>query len=120
MTTLPEAQTQSENGKSSAKIAESLKPVYFDFGKYLIRSDAKAIMKANAEWLKANPKRTVTVEGNRDEREHNKALSKRRAAKAKKYMTGMGISKHRISLISNGKKNPICSEQDETCWQKNR
>jgi len=77
-------------------------------------------MKANAEWLKANPKTTVMIEGNCDEREHNKVLSKRRAANAKKYLTSMGISRHRISLISNGKENPICSEQDETCWQKNR
>jgi peptidoglycan-associated lipoprotein len=32
----------------------------------------------------------------------------------------MGISAHRISLISYGKEKPICTEDNETCWQKNR
>jgi peptidoglycan-associated lipoprotein len=120
VTTSPQAQTQSENRKSLAAMSEGLRPIYFDFGKSFIRNDAKAVMKANAEWIKANPTTTVKIEGNRDEREHNKALSRRRAMSAKKYLTRMGISRHRISLTSNGKEKPICSEQDETCWRMNR
>lgn len=100
--------------------AEGLKPVYFDSDKSSIRDDAKEVLKANAAWLKANPKAKVKIEGNCDERENSKALSKRRAASAKKYLTEMGISRHRISIASYGKTKSVCSEQDETCWQKNR
>jgi peptidoglycan-associated lipoprotein len=100
-----------------------LKPVYFDFDKSFIRNDAKSIMKANADWLKANPKVKIKVAGNCDDRgtkEYNQALGQRRSAGAKKYLVDMGVSSKRISLISYGKEKPICSEQNEECWQKNR
>ena len=80
-------------------------------------------MKANAEWLKANPNVKVKIEGNCDERgtiEYNQALGQRRAASAKKYLTDMGISGKRISLISYGKEKPVCTQSTEECWQKNR
>jgi peptidoglycan-associated lipoprotein len=128
-----EAGQQSTAGKESmetatphetaAPSAEGLKPVYFDFDKSFIRDDAKAIMKANAAWLKAHPKVKIRIEGNCDERgtkEYNQALGQRRAASAKKYLTDLGISGKRISLISYGKEKPICSESTEDCWQKNR
>jgi len=79
-------------------------------------------MKANAEWLKANPKTKVRIEGNCDERgtiEYNQALGQRRATSAKKYLTDMGVSAKRISLISYGKEKPVCKESTEDCWQKN-
>jgi peptidoglycan-associated lipoprotein len=103
--------------------AQGLKPVYFDFDKSFIRDDAKAVMKANAEWLKANPKVKISIEGDCDERgtkEYNQALGQRRAASAKKYLIDLGVSGQRISLISYGKEKPVCNEHDEACWQKNR
>jgi peptidoglycan-associated lipoprotein len=118
----PEMKSEASNEKTGT-MAEGPNPIYFDFDKSFIRDDAKAVMKANAEWLKANPKATVKIEGNCDERgtiEYNQALGQRRAASAKKYLTGMGISGHRISLISYGKEKPICTDHDEACWQKNR
>ncbi len=80
-------------------------------------------MKENAEWLKAHPQAKVRIEGNCDERgtiEYNQALGQRRAASAKKYLTDMGISGSRISLISYGKEKSSCTESTESCWQKNR
>ncbi len=80
-------------------------------------------LKPNAEWLKANPKVKVRIEGNCDERgtkEYNQALGQRRATSAKKYLVDMGISAKRISLISYGKEKPVCGEASEGCWQKNR
>ena len=103
--------------------AAGLQPVYFDFDRSFIRDDAKSVMKANAEWLKANPKVKIRIEGNGDERgtkEYNQALGQRRASSAKKYLTELGIAAKRISLISYGKEKPICTEQSEECWQKNR
>ncbi len=114
---------QEEPKERAAAGAAGLQPVYFDFDKSFIRNDARAVMKANAEWLKANPKVKVKIEGNCDERgtkEYNQALGQRRAASAKKYLTDLGISSRRISLISYGKEKPVCSEHNEDCWQKNR
>ncbi len=107
----------------AAKEASGLKTIYFDFDKSFVRDDAKAVMKANAEWLKANPKAKVRIEGNCDERgtiEYNQALGQRRAASAKKYLTDLGVSGKRISLISYGKEKPVCKESTEDCWQMNR
>jgi peptidoglycan-associated lipoprotein len=109
--------------EEAAAAAAGLQPIYFDFDKSFIRSDARGIMKANAQWLKANPKVRIKIEGNCDERgtiEYNQALGQRRAASAKKYLTDLGISGSRISLISYGKEKPICADHSEECWQKNR
>jgi peptidoglycan-associated lipoprotein len=117
-----EVKSESRYGSEGTKV-EGLKAIYFDFDKSFIREDAKAIMKANAAWLKAHPKSRIKIEGNCDERgtkEYNQALGQRRAAIAKKYLIDMGVSGHRISLISYGKEKPICSNHDEACWQKNR
>ncbi len=107
----------------AAILATGLQPIYFDFDKSFVRDDARAVMKANGEWLKANPKMKIRIEGNSDERgtkEYNQALGQRRANSAKKYLADMGISAKRISLISYGKEKPVCSEATEACWQKNR
>jgi peptidoglycan-associated lipoprotein len=117
------AEAEARARERAAAGAEGLQPVYFDFDRSYIRDDAKAVMKSNAAWLKANPKAKVKIEGNCDERgtiEYNQALGQRRAASAKKYLTDLGIAGSRISLISYGKEKPVCTEQTEECWQKNR
>jgi peptidoglycan-associated lipoprotein len=118
---------KSEDGeareRAAADLARGLQPVYFDFDQAFIQTEAREIMKENAEWLKAHPQTRIRIEGNCDERgtiEYNQALGQRRAASAKKYLTDMGISGHRISLISYGKEKPSCTESTESCWQKNR
>jgi peptidoglycan-associated lipoprotein len=109
--------------EAAAKGAAGLQPIYFDFDRSFVRDDAKPAMKANAEWLKANPKAKVRIEGNCDERgtiEYNQALGQRRAASTKKYLTDLGISANRVTLISFGKEKPVCRESTEECWQRNR
>ena len=119
------AREEAEAKERAAAAAEAagLKPIYFDFDRSFVRDDARPVMKANAEWLKANPKVKVRIEGSCDERgtiEYNQALGQRRAVTAKKYLTDLGVASSRISLISYGKEKPVCSEQTEECWQKNR
>ena len=114
---------EEDKEKAAAAAAAGLQPIYFDFDRSFVRDDAKAVMKANAEWLKANPKVKIKIEGNCDERgtkEYNQALGQRRATSAKKYLTDMGIAANRISLISYGKEKPVCTDSSESCWQKNR
>ena len=117
-------ETVANEGKERAAAAtEGLKPVYFDFDKSFIRTDARDTMQANAAWLLAHPKENIRIEGNCDERgtiEYNQALGQRRAASAKRYLTDMGVSAGHITLLSFGKEKPICTEHTESCWQQNR
>ena len=117
------APADSEESERATVSGARLKMIFFDFDKFFIREDARPVMQKNAEWLKAHPNVKVTIEGTCDERgtiEYNQALGQRRAAAAKKYLTDVGVSPSRISLISYGKEKPACTDHDETCWQKNR
>jgi peptidoglycan-associated lipoprotein len=118
-----EKMREEQEKERAAAAAKGLQPIYFDFDRALIREDARAIMKANADWLKSHPKVKIRIEGNCDERgtiEYNQALGQRRAAGAKKFLTDLGIAGGRISLISYGKEKQVCTESTEACWQKNR
>lgn len=103
--------------------AGPLKDVYFDFDRYDLRPDARQTLKANADWLKANPGATAEVEGHCDERgtnEYNLALGAKRAQAAKDYLVSLGVAKERLSTKSYGEELPVCKEHNEECWQKNR
>jgi len=59
-----------------------LKPIFFDFNKSLIRSDAQQVIRDNAAWLKSHPAAKIRIEGNSDERgtkEYNQALGQRKS-----------------------------------------
>ena len=63
------------------------------------------------------------MEGHADSRgtaEYNLALGERRASAVKEYLTGLGVSPERVTTISKGKEQPVCSEENEACWQRNR
>jgi len=115
--------TEEKKDEHAAPVIAGLQPIYFDFDQSFIRDDARSVMKANAEWLKANPNVKIRIEGGCDERgtrEYNQALGQRRAAGAKRYLADLGIAVKRISLVSYGKEKPSCTGQNEECWQKNR
>jgi peptidoglycan-associated lipoprotein len=98
-------------------------PIYFDFDKSTIRSDAAATLDRKIPWLQANPGMRIRIEGNADERgsdEYNLALGQRRAASAKRYLVEHGIAADRFDLVSYGEERPVCTEHNETCWQQNR
>jgi peptidoglycan-associated lipoprotein len=98
-------------------------PIYFDYDKSDIRSDAAATLDRKLPWLTANPGMRIRIEGNADERgsdEYNLALGQRRAASAKRYLVEHGIDASRFDLVSYGEERPVCTEHDESCWQRNR
>ncbi|MBI4847573.1 MAG: peptidoglycan-associated lipoprotein Pal [Nitrospirae bacterium] len=104
-------------------VSSIFKDVLFDFDKYSIRDDGRPTLDAIASYLKQNGQVNIAIEGNCDERgtnEYNLALGERRAKAAKDYLSSLGVSPSRISVVTYGEEKPICTEQDETCWQKNR
>jgi len=100
-----------------------LRDVNFDFDRRDLRPGAREILKGHAAWLKANPQFRVEIEGHCDERgtnEYNLALGAKRAEIVKRYLIDLGISGSTLSSISYGEELPLCKEQNEACWAKNR
>jgi peptidoglycan-associated lipoprotein len=84
---------------------------------------AQATLKKKAEFLKTYPDVYITIEGNCDDRgtaEYNLALGERRAESAKSFLVDLGVEAYRISTVSYGEERPVCTENDEACWSKNR
>jgi peptidoglycan-associated lipoprotein len=100
-----------------------LESIYFDFDLWMIRDDQKEIMVKDAEWLKADPRTKIRIEGNCDERgssEYNLALGQKRAEAAKGFLKGLGITENRMETISYGEERPLDPGHDEAAWAKNR
>jgi peptidoglycan-associated lipoprotein len=102
---------------------KDLNDIHFDFDKYDIRPGDARILDANAQWLKSNPNHLLLIEGHTDERgtnEYNLALGERRAKSAMNYLVAQGVQASRITIISYGEERPLCTEQTEACWARNR
>lgn len=97
--------------------------VLFDFNKYTIRQDARPLLNSSASYLKNKKQISVIIEGHGDERgtnDYNLALGEKRAKAVKDYMASLGVSNSRMNYITYGEEKPVCTEQHEECWQKNR
>ncbi|HWP65663.1 MAG TPA: peptidoglycan-associated lipoprotein Pal [Candidatus Limnocylindria bacterium] len=100
-----------------------LKDVRFSYDSAELDEEAQRIASQNAAWLRANPTAKVEIEGHCDERgtiEYNLGLGSRRAKAAKDYLVTAGVDSSRISTISYGKELPLCHEQNESCYARNR
>jgi len=100
-----------------------LKDVFFGFDRSDLSPDARAVLKANSDWLKKNPAAQVQIEGHCDERgtvEYNLALGSKRAQASKDYLETLGVPANRLSMISYGEEIPVCKENSDSCWEKNR
>src|SRR5213080_117804 len=101
----------------------ALKDVYYEFDSVELATEAQEILRKNAEWMKANPKARVEVEGHCDDigsAEYNLALGAKRAQMARDFLVNQGITNDRLVTISYGKEAPACFEQTEECRVKNR
>jgi len=97
--------------------------VYFDFDKYDLRPDARAILDKKVAFLNENSSMRVQIEGHCDERgtsEYNLVLGERRANASKQYVTTAGVNTARLSTISYGKERPLDPGHDEAAWARNR
>ena len=123
------AQSAATTNEQSAKVepaatAETaVKDIFFEFDKSNISSDAREILKANADFLLKNGNSKVVIEGHCDERgtaEYNMALGQRRAQETKNYLVNLGIKEPRIKTISYGEERPFDPGHNEDAWAKNR
>jgi peptidoglycan-associated lipoprotein len=100
-----------------------LADIHFDFDKSDVRESDRPIINRNAEVLKKYDFMVVTVEGHCDSRgtvEYNLALGERRAKTAYDYLVSLGVPAAQLRTVSYGKEVPLCTEQTEDCWARNR
>jgi peptidoglycan-associated lipoprotein len=100
-----------------------LADAYFDYDKADVKDDGRAALQKNADWLRRWPTVKVTVEGHCDSRgtpEYNLALGERRANSVRSYLTSLGVPADRVVVVSKGKEQPFCHEENESCWSQNR
>ena len=96
---------------------------FFALDSAQVGDDQKPALQKDADWLKRWGTTKVMVEGHADSRgtpEYNLALGERRAGAVRAYLVNLGVGTDRITIVSKGKEAPVCTEENESCWQKNR
>jgi peptidoglycan-associated lipoprotein len=97
--------------------------IHFALDRADLSSEARATLAAKVEILRTSPGLTLRIKGHADERgsdEYNLALSKRRAAEAKRFMTGQGIEASRLETVGYGEEQPVDPSATESAWAMNR
>jgi peptidoglycan-associated lipoprotein len=92
-----------------------LADVKFDYDQSAIREDQRGLLQKNVDY--------VTIEGHADARgtnQYNLALGEKRGNAVKDYMAGLGIAADRLVVISRGEESPVCTEEAEGCFERNR
>jgi peptidoglycan-associated lipoprotein len=110
----------SRHGDAAATVCRHRR-VHFDFNSSDLGDAARAELQKVAACLEKMGAVRVRVEGFCDERgteEYNLALGQRRAYAVEKYLEDLGIQ--RMSSISYGKDAPLCTQDTEACWKRNR
>jgi len=117
------ASADKEGSKAAMEKEGMFSDVRFDFDKYDIKEEFKPTLKSVSSHMLKNNDARLLVEGHCDERgtnEYNLALGDRRAKAARDYLVSLGVASGRIDTLSYGEEKPLCSEQTEECWAKNR
>lgn len=117
------AKERASLNQSLARLEDAL----FDYDRSTIRQDATKALHEDVvvirDILSAYPSQKLRIEGHADERgsdEYNLALGDRRARSAEEFLVTMGIPDRQLTLISFGKERPVCTDQTDDCWQRNR
>ena len=101
----------------------SKRMVYFDLDSFVVKDEFQSTLAAHSKFLAANAKMKMLIQGNSDERgsrEYNLALAQKRADAVKKSLALMGAKEDQMEAVSLGEEKPVCGEQNEECWGKNR
>ena len=100
-----------------------LTDTFFALDSTELTADARSAVQKNVDWMKRWTSTKVMVEGHADSRgtnEYNFALSERRAASVRDYLVSLGVSASRIAIVSKGEEQPVCTDETEDCWARNR
>jgi peptidoglycan-associated lipoprotein len=97
--------------------------IHFALDRADLTPAARTTLAAKVEILRSSPGLTLRIDGHADERgsdEYNLALSKRRAAEAKRFLMQQGIDASRLDVVGYGEERPLDGASTETAWAMNR
>lgn len=100
-----------------------LNVVYFPYDSSTLTTEAKQLLAANAEWIKANPGKSIQVEGHCDAKgsnEYNLSLGERRASTVKSYLEGLGVDSAKLVTVSYGEEKLLDPSDTDAAGAKNR
>jgi peptidoglycan-associated lipoprotein len=117
------ASTEAKKPATTDKTAEAPAPagnaanlnntIFFEFDQSNLSAESRAKLDENAEWLRQDAKRKLTIEGHTDEvgtPEYNLGLGERRARTAQDYLVRLGIDAGRIQVITYGEERPASTD----------
>lgn len=119
----PNAAAEAERARFESAMRDLRGPIYFDFDRSELRSEAREELQRKAEILRDYPEVRVRIEGHADERgtvEYNLALGERRADAARQFLMDLGIDPDRLTTVSYGEERPAVEASNEAAWQQNR
>jgi len=99
-----------------------LLPIGFAFNQHYLSKGAQSTLRTNYKCMKEKGFDRLTIEGHCDERgtdAYNMELGNRRARAVAKFLKRLS-RKIKVRTVSYGKTKPMCYEQDESCWTRNR
>ena len=117
------AATASQIAAAKAALGKVKPSIYFDYDKFEIKSEYQPTITAFANYLKADVKARLVIEGNADERgttEYNLALGQKRAEAVSKALGVLGVPANRVEAVSNGEEKPRAKGSTEAAWAENR
>jgi peptidoglycan-associated lipoprotein len=123
----PAAPTEDEifarKSLSDLNAEKPLADAFFALDSSQIGDESKPALQKDADWLKRWASTKVMIEGHADSRgtsEYNLALGNKRATAVREYLTNLGVGADRLQIVSKGKEAPVCTDENESCWQQNR
>ena len=99
------------------------KVIYFDYDSFVVKAEFQNAIEGHAQFLKANPRAKVSLEGHTDERggrEYNLALGQKRADAVRQSLSLLGVSAAQVESVSFGEEKPAAQGGDEAAFSKNR
>ena len=115
--------TSSGSENYAAGPANTSKVVYFDYDSFSVKPEFQSVIESHAQFLKANPRARLSLEGHTDERggrEYNLALGQKRADAVRQSLTLLGVGSAQIETVSFGEEKPAAQGNNEAAYSKNR
>ncbi|WP_447968555.1 OmpA family protein [Nitrospira sp. M1] len=114
---------EDDTANSGKSVSLDQTDVFFGFDQAGLSEEAATILQEKIDALKEKQGWHITVQGHTDQHgsdAYNQRLGLRRANAVKAYLAAQGFETSSIETESLGSQNRICTEDSETCFQKNR